>query len=1166
MEDLSEQYAKLKEELNDKDTLKRYIRIKSELDAIKEENLLKSEEDKKQRELKTLEKMESLFSVLGEDEKNIIEEPEILEIVTDELVEDVVESEVEDVVEDILENLPVQQVTDDDTSRYESVVDAISKQESIKDGVKLQEQSSDPITKRIDLLEKSIRKIIFAEHGGGLDPNKISADLIPTTTNTFSLGSATRTWKDLHLSGATLVIGDTSLASSELTVLDAVAAGTITASKAVIVDANKDITGFRYVNAAAYSISGTAISSTAAELNIMDADATVTTPTVAGGDAFVMDDADVGMRQVDIDNVDTYLAATTKTLTNKTLSSPVLTTPALGTPASGVMTNMTGAVTASLVDDAVTLAKMAAESIDSDQYIDGSIDHVHLAADIIDGDNIADNAIDSEHYTDGSIDTVHIADNQITLAKMAGGTDGNIISFDASGDPIAIATGSDGQVLTSTGAGSPPAFENASTSSVSDGGITLAKMASNSVDSPQYVDGSIDVAHMSANSIDSDQYVDGSIDHVHLAADIIDGDNIADDAIDSEHIAADSIDAEHYAAGSVDTTALGADSVTSAKIADDAIDSEHYTNGSIDTAHIAADQIVASLIADNAIDSEHYTDGSIDTAHIADNAITSAKIAVDVIVATDIAANAITVAELQNNAVTTVKILDAAVTLAKMADNSVDSPQYVDGSIDVAHMSANSIDSAQYVDGSIDTAHIAAGQITVAKMAANSIDSAQYVDGSIDNAHIADDAIDSEHYAAGSIDTAHIAADQIVASLIADNAIDSEHYTNGSIDTAHIAADQIVASLIADNAIDSEHYTDGSIDTAHIADNQITLAKMAGGTDGNLITYDASGDPAYVVTGNDGQVLTSTGAGSAPVFETIVVTGALNSGSITSGFGTIDTGASAITTTGLISGGSLDIDNVLINGTTIGHTDDTDLLTVADGALTLKGTLTIGVDDTGHDVKFFGATAGAFLEWDQSADELEIRGGAATPGKLLLSTAEATVVDGNKLGQIDFQAPAETGTDALVVGASIVAEADATFSASVNSTDLVFLTADSGAATEKLRIDSTGQVTFADGAIDVNIASHDGTNGLSLGGTVVTSTAAELNRLDGIESTAVGLTDSQTMTNKTLTSPVLNTGVSGTAVLDEDNMTSNSETQLATQQSIKAFTEATSTAMAIALG
>ena len=59
----------------------------------------------------------------------------------------------------------------------------------------------------------------------------------------------------------------------------------------------------------------------------------------------------------------------------------------------------------------------------------------------------------------------------------------------------------------------------------------------------------------------------------------------------------------------------------------------------------------------------------------------------------------------------------------------------------------------------------------------------------------------------------------------------------------------------------------GKIDTAHIADNQITLAKMAGGTDGNLITYDASGDPAYVATGSDGQVLTSAGAGAVPAFE-----------------------------------------------------------------------------------------------------------------------------------------------------------------------------------------------------------------------------------------------------------------------------------------------------------
>jgi len=129
---------------------------------------------------------------------------------------------------------------------------------------------------------------------------------------------------------------------------------------------------------------------------------------------------------------------------------------------------------------------------------------------------------------------------------------------------------------------------------------------------------------------------------------------------------------------------------------------------------------------------------------------------------------------------------------------------------------------------------------------------------------------------------------------------------------------------------------------------------------------------------------------------------------------------------------------------------------------------------------------------------VDIRGDLATGGKLLLTTTEPTVVDGNELGRIDFQAPLDTaGTDAILVAASIYAEADATFSSSVNSTDLVFATGDSGAASEKLRIDSTGQVTFADGAIDVNIASHDASNGLKLGGTLVSATAAELNLVAG---------------------------------------------------------------------
>jgi hypothetical protein len=61
----------------------------------------------------------------------------------------------------------------------------------------------------------------------------------------------------------------------------------------------------------------------------------------------------------------------------------------------------------------------------------------------------------------------------------------------------------------------------------------------------------------------------------------------------------------------------------------------------------------------------------------------------------------------------------------------------------------------------------------------------------------------------------------------------------------------------------------GQMDTADIADNAITLAKMAGGTDGQLITYDASGDPVAFGPGTVGQVVTSNGAGAAPSFQTL---------------------------------------------------------------------------------------------------------------------------------------------------------------------------------------------------------------------------------------------------------------------------------------------------------
>jgi len=90
---------------------------------------------------------------------------------------------------------------------------------------------------------------------------------------------------------------------------------------------------------------------------------------------------------------------------------------------------------------------------------------------------------------------------------------------------------------------------------------------------------------------------------------------------------------------------------------------------------------------------------------------------------------------------------------------------------------------------------------------------------------------------------------------------------------------------------------------------------------------------------------------------------------------------------------------------------------------------------------------------------VDIRGDLATGGKLLLTTTEPTVVDGNELGRIDFQAPLDTGgTDAILVAASIYAEADDTFASDNNATELVFATGASETAAEKMRITSDGKV------------------------------------------------------------------------------------------------------------
>jgi len=337
--------------------------------------------------------------------------------------------------------------------------------------------------------------------------------------------------------------------------------------------------------------------------------------------------------------------------------------------------------------------------------------------------------------------------------------------------------------------------------------------------------------------------------------------------------------------------------------------------------------------------------------------------------------------------------------------------------------------------------------------------------------------------------------------------------------------------------------------------------------------------------------------------------GALDSGSITSGFGTIDTGSSSITTTGTVTGGTLagtlstaaqgsvtslgtlttlTVDNIIINGTNIGHTSDTDAIAIASsgnvtvsqdlsvsGDLTVSGTTTT-VDSTVLTVvdpiiHLQTATGGGALSGDTDKDVgLALQYHNGTDAK----TAFLGLDD--SAGKLTF-IPDATLSSEVVSGTvgTIVADLEGDVTGTLQTAaqgnvtslgTLTTLTVDNVLinGTTIGHTSDTDLLTLASGI--VTVAGELQTTTLDIGGTNVTSTAAELNKLDGMSGTAVGTTDTQTMTNKTLTSPVLNSGVSGSAVLDEDDMASDSATKIATQQSIKAYTDTTSSAMAIALG
>ena len=201
---------------------------------------------------------------------------------------------------------------------------------------------------------------------------------------------------------------------------------------------------------------------------------------------------------------------------------------------------------------------------------------------------------------------------------------------------------------------------------------------------------------------------------------------------------------------------------------------------------------------------------------------------------------------------------------------------------------------------------------------------------------------------------------------------------------------------------------------------------------------------------------------------------------------------------------------------------------------------------TGNDLEIYHSGSGSFIR-DTGTGDLTIDGSAIS---IQTASAERISVSAsgiNVTGTVEFDGLSGTGA------VTITDIADEDNMASNSATKLATQQSIKAYVDTQVATIPIGDITSVVAGTGLTGGGTTGDVTLNIGaGTGITVNADDI----AIDATVATLTGTQTFTNKTLTSAVLNTSVSGTAVLDEDDMTSNSATKLATQQSIKAYVDA----------
>ena len=277
----------------------------------------------------------------------------------------------------------------------------------------------------------------------------------------------------------------------------------------------------------------------------------------------------------------------------------------------------------------------------------------------------------------------------------------------------------------------------------------------------------------------------------------------------------------------------------------------------------------------------------------------------------------------------------------------------------------------------------------------------------------------------------------------------------------------------------------------------------------------------------------------------------------------VDLGASGAEFKDLYIDGTANIDSLVVGASTAVTSVDNDLTSVSASDDTLASAKAIksyvDAQVTAQDLDFQADTGGA-LNIDLDSETLTLTGG----------TGIDTTGSGNTVTfDIDSTVATLTGTQTLTnktidAASNTVSNIDTTHLATgVLDTDLSTVSASDdtipSAKATKAYVDA--QVTAADldfqadtgGALSIDLDTETMT---FTGGTGIDTAGSSNDVTFSIDSTVATLTGTQTLTNKTLTSAVLNGTISGTSIKDEDTMVSDSASHLATQQSIKAYVDA----------